>query len=242
MAICAATMHAKRDDIMWPGELSTVAAHVSVPTMGRIVYNTAEENLGVVGSYQKIYKESDEDLLAYFHDDVVVYERGWDQRVLQAFEDEQVGVVGFGGALWHGTDGLYKVPYRLQQLARFHYYSNTRDAETHGERFTGERDVAVLDGFVLIVRRRLLDRCGGWPDVAGGFHCYDYAICALAHRYGYRVRLVGVDCHHLGGRTSTTEEYQEWAKGRGVSDAEAHEKSHRWFYDEFKDVMPWRCG
>lgn len=207
----------------------------------RTVYNTAERNLGVIGSYQYLYETSEEDILCYAHDDVKMYERGWDTRVLNEFKNPSVGVVGFGGGLQHGTGELYRAPYRLQQLARSGYRSNVSDAETHGERFEGSCDVAVLDGFVLAVRRSLLERCGGWPGIPGGFHCYDYAICALAHRWNLRVRLVGVRCLHLGGRTSTTPEYQKWAEGRGVTDVETHEQSHRWFYDNFRDVLPWRC-
>lgn len=201
--------------------------------------NTPEDNLGVSRSYQWLYERTKADILAYIHDDVICWEFGWDARVMEEFEDPGIGVLGFGGALWHGTDDLYKTPYKLTQLARRYYFSNVDDAETHGKRFEGARDVAVLDGFCLVVRRALLDRCGGWPRSLQ-FHCYDYAICALARRFGYRIRLVGVRCHHLGGRTSTTPEYQKWASDQGVSDQQIHEESHRWFYQEFRDVMPAR--
>ncbi len=155
-----------------------------------------------------------------------------------------VGVVGFGGGLRHGSRDLYKTPYRLQQLARFNYRSNMKDAEVHGERFAGECDVAVLDGFSLIVRRRLLDECGGWPvDNFPAHHSYDYFICCLAHRYGYRVRLVGVRCHHMGGLTATTPAYQDWARTtRWGSDAGMHEASHRLIYSEFNDVLPFEAA
>src|SRR5262245_36136489 len=123
----------------------------------RVLYrrNTAEDNLGLVGSYNWLYENTKAEILAYIHDDVVCHEERWDERVLEEFEDPSVGVVGFGGALWHGTDELYKRPYELTQLRRIDYLSNVDDAETHGERFDGARDVAVLDGFALIVRRKL---------------------------------------------------------------------------------------
>jgi len=110
----------------------------------------------------------------------------------------------------------------------------------HGTRFTGEMDVAVLDGFALIVRRELLDKMGGWrPDIWPPHHVYDYRVCCEAHRHGYVVRLVGVRCHHLGGRTATTSEYQEWCKTtKWGSDVAMHEEGHRLLYLEYGDVLP----
>jgi len=161
--------------------------------------------------------------------------------VLREFDDPKVGVVGFGGAKGHGEDDIYKTPYRLTQLRRIGYLSNTQDAETHGERFTGGTDVAVLDGFALIMRRSLLDRCGGWPVAALPFHSYDYWACIMAHKLGYKVRLVGIACHHHGGQTATTPAYQEWSQRvLGKSDAEVHEESHRVIYEMGRGVLPWR--
>ena len=177
------------------------------------------DKLGPVGSLQNGYAHfpvpqyfKDISVLAFIHDDVEIYEDGWDERVLREFDEPTVGVVGFGGATGLGTPGLYKTPYRLQQLARTNYASNVTDAEVHGSRFTGERDVAVLDGFSMIVRRELLDKVGGWPVDHLAFHCYDTWLCCMARRHGYRTRLVGVRCHHFGGQTSTTSVYNEWLK------------------------------
>lgn len=207
----------------------------------RVHDNTPDNNLGVVASYQALYENTRHPILGYLHDDLAIGESGWYDRVLREFEDPTVGVVGFGGAIRHGSDTLYKRPYRIDQLARFGYRSNTRDARAHGEIFTGECDVAVLDGFSLIVRRALLDKAGGWPVGKIRFHNYDYYACAIAHRYGYRVRLVGIDCLHHGGRTSVMPAYQEWLAKQGTTDAEDHAQAHVWFYNEFRDVMPWRC-
>jgi GT2 family glycosyltransferase len=203
-----------------------------------VIRNDEDNNLGVVGSYQEMYTITKHcDLLCYVHDDVIMREHRWDERVLKEFEDESVGLVGFGGAKWHGMEDLYKVPYKLQNLQRGEYLSNVDDAEVHGARFTDACDVAVLDGFCLIIRRDILSRLGGWSRIAVGcdFYCYDYALCALVRRLGYRVRVVGVRCHHRGGTTSVGRK----SELKNTSQ-DAFEKSHRWFYEEFRDVMPCR--
>jgi len=200
---------------------------------------------GVIPLYEEGWREVQEhggyDIVAFLHDDLEIYEKGWDARVLKEFEDPKVGLVGFGGALVHGDPNIYKKSYSHLQLGRSFYLSNTKDAELHGERYTGECDVAVLDGFSLILRRELLETMGGWlPDKWPPHHCYDYRAACEAHRHGYKVRLVGMECHHQGGMTATQGEYQDWCRRtKWGSDSQMHIIGHQMIYDEYKDVLPW---
>lgn len=208
------------------------------------IVNNFVENRGVIRSYEEAWLDPvwyDYDLFAFIHDDVEMFET-WSTRVYEQFEDPEVGVVGFGGAKMHGDPDIYKKPYRLQQLGRFDYYSNVSDAETHGTRFDGDMDGAVLDGFSLVVRRDLLQKMGGWkPELWPPHHCYDYRVCLEAHRHDYKVRLVGVECHHHGGRTATTPRYHKWADAtKWESDVNMHKMGHRMLYDEYRDVLPVR--
>lgn len=215
------------------------------------IIDNSHTNRGVVQSYGDAYViNPDHQLIAYIHDDVEIKEERWAKRVRREFNDPTVGLVGFGGAKQHGAADIYKTPYVLQQLGRTGYLSNVDDADTHGERFDGVTDVAVLDGFALVVRRDVLDKAwlrtdptfyGGWPVDHLTFHGYDYYLCCMARRLGYRVRVVGVRCHHHGGRTSTTKQYQDWLAAKGISDVEDHQRSHRWIYEEFRDCLPWGC-
>jgi hypothetical protein len=150
--------------------------------------------MDVLPAFQTVYERSKHPIIAYIHDDVMLYEQNWDLRVLKEFEDPGVGIVGFGGALGHGQPHLYKVPYHLPDLARQQFLSNMRSAETHGDRFRGACDVAVLDGFALFVRRTVLDRWGGWPvSEKIGYFMYSESICCEARRQVYRIQLVVVE-------------------------------------------------
>lgn len=248
LAICVATMSASTGNHV--GDIPTWRTHAKELLPVYTQHNTPEDNLGVIGSYQKLYEQTNEELLMFIHDDVICREEGWDERVIKEFgqtrgsDRRMVGVVGFGGALEHGTGDLYKTPYRLQQLARNQYYSNVDDSEVHGQRFTGSMEAAVIDGFCIIVRRSLLERVGGWPvDRYPPHHNYDYWICAMAHRLGFSVRVVGIRCHHHGGRTAVSPEYLEWAKKtKWGSDSKMHEEGHRLIYEDFRDQLPYRVG
>jgi hypothetical protein len=186
--------------------------------------------LDVVPAFQEGLELTHEPILGYVHDDVEIYEVGWDIRVLREFVDETVGLVGFAGAVGHGTPDLYTSPYHLPNLARQQFLSNLRSAEKHGARFVGQRDVAVLDGLALFVRRSVLEKAGGWPvDRPYGYWLYSEWLCCETRRQGYRIRLVGVDCEHLGGKSSGH-----------IAAVPSYEEAHRYLWDENRDMLPYR--
>lgn len=195
---------------------------------------------GHLPALQRSYElASEADIIGFLHTDVAIHEDEWEQRVLACFEDEDVVVVGFGGALAHGHPDIYKVPYELVQLARYDYLSNQTDAERHGGRETGVREVAVLDSFAVFVRRSFLDDLGGWPVTRyAPSHCMDYWISMKAHERGKRVLLVGVSCTHPGGGKGNAA--NAVYASLGTTDEEAHALNHRTFYEEARGVLPVR--
>jgi len=205
------------------------------------IWQNYPNNLGMVPAFHKLWEShQDEDALIYMHTDLEILDDNWAERLAFELMEPDVGVVGFGGAMSMGHPDLYKRPYRMEQLARDDYWSNQVGWETHGRQETGERDVAVLDGFLLAVKGSLLKRLGGWAWFPFGFHCYDTSLCLMAHRLGYRVRMVGVRCDHHGGGTSTKAEYVEWLRDRGRTVEQDHQEPHVWVAHEFRDVLPVR--
>ena len=194
---------------------------------------------GILPAYQRGFSSASRDgydLLAYFHDDLIIQDMDWDDKVMAEFNDPTVGLVGFGGAKGHGSPDLYKVPYHYSQLGRSEFLSNMNEAEVHGKRFTGSCDVSVLDGFSMIVRTELLEQAGGWPVGKIGYINYDYWASCMAHRLGYKIRLVGVECNHLGGRT-----YVKQGIGKRPGSQQEFLDAHEYIYKNFADVLPWRC-
>ena len=221
MCYCIATRE-------WDGWLKCVRSwtcHASQPH-----YVSLVKGHDVLDAFQLSYLRTGQEILAHIHDDLVIHEKNWDERILRQFDDPVVGVVGVAGALGHGTPNLYTVPYHLPNLARQHFMSNMRDAEKHGARFTGERDVAILDGMALFVRRPILDKVGGWPlDKPVGYWLYSEWLCCEARRQGYRIRLVGIDVEHLGGKSSGH-----------ISPKISYADAHKWLYDNNRDMLPYR--
>ncbi len=227
--------------------LAIITAHAGATCLGEAITSwggyhnltIADGERGMLPAYQFGYETASAngfDILAFLHDDLLIHSAGWRDRALAEFEDPKVGLVGFGGGLGHGTRDLYRKPYDYHQLAREDFLSNMTDAETHGKRFTGSCDVAVLDGFALIVRREILEMAGGWPlDTPIGYIAYDYWLSCITRRLGYRIRLVGVPVTHLGGRT-----FVNLGIGQRPDHWERYLDAHAYIANEFHDVLPYQ--
>lgn len=189
--------------------------------------------------YQAALEASKADVLIYIHDDVTIHDADWLGRVLDQF-GEHTAAVGLGGATSLGHPNLYKVPYKLQDMARGGYASNQTDWQVHGTQETEARRVAVLDAFFMAVRRDFLLEIGGWPTGYLTHHCLDLWLACEAARHGKDTRIVGASCTHHGGQTSVKALYQDakWLQG-GDTD-EDHKRPHFWLYVAYRDVLPLR--
>jgi len=88
----------------------------------------------------------------------------------------------------------------------------------------------VLDGFALFVRRSILDKVGGWPvNEKYGYWLYSEWLCCETRRQGYRIRLVGVDCEHLGGKSSGH-----------IATSPSYEEAHHYLWENNRDMLPYR--
>ncbi len=255
IVVQANTTHPRRWE--WPID--------GIPLM---VYST-EDILGTVPSFaigvQKALEDG-ADLIACFHDDLLIEEDGWDETVIRLFKAcPRAGLCGFGGAKGLGADDIYKTPYNPMQLARIGFRSNMRDAEAHGLRSTSAEPVACLDGFSQIGtarfwRGQLRFQTSGEriPWITDNLfaemqrqgvthHFYDGMLGCYAKRLGYQTWFLPVACHHFGGRTAVGDaRYIAWANAQngdldGLNgDAKFWIQAHQIGYEEFHDVLPLR--
>lgn len=215
----------------------------AVANLGQVLLSHTPNNIGVTRGLHEIWENARAaggyDLIAYQHDDLDVYETGWDSRVIRCFERNQnAALASFSGAAGLGSDALYREPYELHQLGRHMFMSNMRSAEAHGVRVTRERHSATFDSFSMICRMSFLDKIGGWNWYPYPCHNIDNSMACMARRHGLETWFIPVDCEHHGGSTSTKAVYQDYAQEEFGGDAKVHADSHRWMYDEFKDVLP----
>jgi hypothetical protein len=221
-------------------------AALSGPKCPNVTVGGSDENVGCTLGMHHIWQSiegttqvADDDLIVYIHDDLNILEDGWDDRIRRLFEARpQAMLAGFGGARQLGAPHLYRVPYQLQDLARFNFASNMENAEVHGRRVTAEERSATLDSFTLILRGQFQRELGGWDWWPYPCHNFDNAVCCEAKRRSHEVWLIPVKVHHKGGMTSCGPIYQDWAKAKFGGDGKVHADSHDLLYDRYRDVLP----
>lgn len=205
------------------------------------------ENKGVMPALNQAWQISkhDYDFIVYLHNDVLIHEKGWDDKLVRILsqmnqpvhgDDKGIGVAGFYGAKGIGTGDIYRSGYAQQQMIRIENVSGCHRMDpVHGYRSLryGQEteEVAVMDGFSLIVNVKLLNELGGFDRSFPPHHMYDNDICLESLDKGYRNIVIAMDAEHLGGRTDVGE---DWASVFGKTKQEIHTEAHPIFYEKWK--------
>lgn len=143
------------------------------------------------------------EFIAFFHCDLMIHEKGWDQRVVDAFDaDPDLHLIGFAGSNeideLGGRGGGTMLNYRG---AFFEGIGQASPAEAHGRKITGLEPAAVLDHMSMIFRRTELEQLTPQEGHFAPFHFYDRILsCEVLERGGH-IAVLGIDCDHFSGGT-----------------------------------------
>ena len=98
----------------------------------RINYIRNEENLGMVKTLQQAYENCETEILVITHNDVYIYEKDWDQRVLNYFKN----MPDLGGVGLFGVQGCGPIGERIQDAPpnTAAGLSNMLEANIHGRK------------------------------------------------------------------------------------------------------------
>ena len=222
----------------------------------RVVRN--QNNRGVYPLFwEALDHTTSSDIVAVFHSDVFIAEKGWDKRVIEAFQgNEKLGLLGFiGSNEIDGSGGRGLGTMSNFQGNEYHGHHHTdaswgnwkgSPAEIHGRRETGIAKAAVVDGCVMIFRRSVLEQIKCRPDFPP-HHFYDRLLSCEVRELGYEVGVLGVACDHISGQTVNQEPNyhtmaEEWATAHGIAKHEGGwdstlylEAEHQWL-NEYRDI------
>lgn len=161
------------------------------------------------------------DILAFLHCDLMIHEAYWDQRVINAFEqDPQLGLVGFVGSNQIDNLGGRGSGTMLNYYgAFFEGIGSGSPAEHHGRTIKDLRPAAVVDHCSMIFRRSVLEQLTPQEGNFAPEHFYDRILSCETIERGHHVAVLGIGCDHFSGGI-----------GPGMASADALRK--RWLESE----------
>lgn len=141
------------------------------------------------------------EFLAFLHCDMMVWEKDWDQRVVDAFDaDPLLSLVGFVGSNeideMGGRGGGTMLNYRG---AFFEGIGQASPAEAHGKRVTDLQPAAVLDHCSMIFRSSVLWQLTPQEGFFAPEHFYDKILSCEVLERGEHVAVLGIECDHFSG-------------------------------------------
>lgn len=188
-----------------------------------------EENIGFYAPLKEIYDRYIDQYIGLMHNDLMLYEHGWDQRMTEAFQnDEQLGLIGLCGSREvdeRGGRGGYTICNFMGREVKVGDETWVGQQPGHGQRIDGIEPAIVLDSLFMMFNRNVIPKLEAswddWKDITLA-HFYDRIWPIRTIEAGYHVITMGSDCDHIGGMTCTANErYRndciKWLDERGIA-------------------------
>ena len=197
-----------------------------------IVYIRNDENLGPIRAINQGIKVSRCDYVAAIHNDVLIMEPGWLEKVITVMDaDPAIGIAGLAG-----RQEIYKTGCVNEESLKH----NLQNEDLSPPMEEDVSDVAVVDGLFFMMSRRFLDKVGGLDEAYGYMHCYDLDISLASIQSGFRNVAVRVEAMHLGngGMTRKTRDYKALVK----DDYGLLKRNCKMFAHKWRNLLPVKVG
>lgn len=182
-------------------------SYTPLPKFNADVLFRLKDNRGANAVFHRILpvlEGLEADYVAFFHTDLMIREKDWDQSVVEMFEmDKKLALMGFLGSDEIDAAGGRGLGTRSSFIGAEYKTIWASPAEVHGARSKGLQAAAVLDHMSMIFR---VDKLKQLPsqelnDYHTPGHFYDRVLsCEVLYR-GWRIATLGIDCDHTGGGT-----------------------------------------
>ena len=212
-------------------------------------------NANNIGFYRPLLqlfeKYPDEEYIGIMHNDLMLYEKGWDRRMLMAFEeDPELGLIGLCGSKEvdeRGGRGAYTVCNFMGREVPVGDQIWKGQDPSAGRRIDGIEPAIVLDSLFMLFRRIVIPQLehsmDDWNDITLA-HFYDRIWPIRTIEAGFHVVTMGSDNDHIGGLTTTgSERYRDdcikWLEDRNIPfdnpETEMYLVAERRYLSEYRD-------
>lgn len=170
----------------------------------------------------------DEEYIGIMHNDLMLYEKGFDQRMIEEFEkDPKLGLIGLCGSREvdeRGGRGGYTVCNFMGREVKVGGQVWKGQDPSAGARADGLAPALVLDSLFMLFRAEVIQHLEksqeDWYNVTLA-HFYDRIWPLRIVEAGYHVGVLGSDCDHIGGLTTTgsiryRDDCVQWLEDRSI--------------------------
>jgi len=211
-----------------------------------------KENIGFYQPLKQLYDAyPDEEYIGIMHNDLMLYEKGFDKRMQDAFvQDPQLGLIGLCGSKEvdaMGGRGSYTVCNFMGRDVQVGEQIWKGQDPSAGRRIDGIEPAIVLDSLFMLFRRdvipSLVREHEKWSDITLA-HFYDRIMPIRTIEAGWHVVTMGSDNDHIGGMTTTgNERYRndciKWLEDRNIPydnpETEMYLVAERRYLSEYRD-------
>jgi len=200
----------------------------SLKSKADITYIRNETNLGPIRAINQGISAARYDFVMVIHNDVIVFENGWLQKIVSAMKDDpRIGIAGLAGR---------KEIYKTGCVNEDSLKHNLQNEDLNPPMEEDVAEVAVVDGLCFVMRRELLDKVKGLDETYGYMHCYDLDISMESIAAGFKNVVVKIEAMHVGngGRTRRLREYKEVVK----DDYGLLKRNCKIFANKWKRMLP----
>lgn len=158
------------------------------------------------------------DIVGLIHNDLYIYEAGWDQLLIDTFvQNGKLGIVGVCGSNEiddRGGRGGGTISNFLGKVGQLQEHT--------GRRVTGINNAIILDSMFMAMRQPLVD-CLDVDVHTTLCHFMDKLWPLKIYNQGYSVGVLGLSVDHIGGQTSVLEgvsfekDCARWCKQEGIA-------------------------
>lgn len=208
----------------------------------RVSVCTSDSNVGYYAPLKLLADIfPDENLVGLAHNDMVIYEQGWNARMESCFDqDPKLALVGFCGS--------YEVDERGGRGGGTHVMFRGApgyQSPAAGARYPGLVASACLDSLFMTFSREGIEALQeDWANLPLA-HFYDRIWPLRLVQKGYHVGTLGVECDHMGGMTTVAnpryrDDCIKWLNSQNIPfenpETEMYLEAERRYFKEFKDT------
>ena len=192
-------------------------------------YMRNEKNLGPIVAINQGIKMSKYEYICQMHNDVVVFEKGWLEKIVSNMEqDPNIGIVCLAGRQYIRRNCSCDEESLKHNLLSIGLNEPMKAVV---------EDIAVIDGLCFVFTRKLTEKIGLLDETYGMMHFYDMDFSLASLKAGYRNVAINVLAFHVGngGTTRRSDYYKQLIP----NDLKLYNRNSKIFKRKWKDMLPY---